>query len=162
MDPLKCLAAFCALAVTATASVAAPTDACAILTPAEVSAILGVPVGPGEPMMPTVRTVCTFNETGSASRWVNAQIIITDAKTFARNKTPVEHVIKAPEPGIGDEAYWSEYQQMVPQLYVRKGSAYFMISARTGSPGSAAAGKNDTEGEKAATRKLAAAILKKL
>lgn len=43
------------------ASAAPLTDACALVTPAQVSAALGVTVKPGEYMLPSNKTICTFD-----------------------------------------------------------------------------------------------------
>jgi hypothetical protein len=143
---------------------AAGNDACALLTVAEVGTVLGAPVDPGQPLSPTLPQYCSFNETakaGAAGR--NAQISIIDEHKFTLGKTPVPGIEKSPESGIGDEAYWTKAKGMVYNLSVKKGSSYFRVQSRTNKD---ALAKSNTaaldEQDKAADRKLALEILKKL
>jgi hypothetical protein len=148
----------------ASGSHAADNNACALLTAAEVGAIVGAPMDPGAPLTPTLRQYCSFNETGKGISGRNAHISIIDEHKFSLGKTPaIAGVEKSPESGIGDEAYWSKAKGMVYTLSVRKGSNYFRVQARTNKD---ALAKSNTpaidEQDKAADRKLALEILKKL
>jgi len=46
---------------------APPTDACSLLTPAKVSSVLGVTVGPGEKVVPNSAVVCGWQVPGEKS-----------------------------------------------------------------------------------------------
>ena len=143
---------------------AAPNDACTLLTPAQVGAALGTPVNDGEALSPTHREYCSFNETGKAGGvGRNAHISIIDEKKFTLGKTPIPRVEKMPESGLGDEAYWSKVRGMVYVLSVRKGSNYIRVQSRTNKEALAKANTPALdEQDRAADRKLALEILKKL
>jgi len=155
----------CALILLAPAgSQAAGSDACALLSAAEIGAIVGAPMDPGVPITPTMTQYCSFNETGKgpgAGR--NAQISIIDEHKFTVGKTPIGSLVKTPESGIGDDAYWTKPPGMVYNLSVKKGNSYFRVQSRTNKD---ALAKGNTpaldEQDKAADRKLAQAIIKKL
>ena len=143
---------------------AASNDACALLTRAEVSTVLGVPVTDGEPLSHTHREFCRFGEAGQAGgAGRNVQISVIDEKKFALGKTPISGVEKTPESGLGDEAYWSKARGMVFVLSVRKGSNYIRVQSRTNKDALAKANTPALdEQDKAVDRKLAVEILKKL
>jgi hypothetical protein len=144
-----------------TNSHAAGNNACALLTAAEVGAIVGAPMDPGAPLTPTFPQYCSFNETGNGTR--NAHISIIDEHKFALGKTAIAGVEKSAESGIGDEAYWSKAHGMVYNLSVRKGSNYFRVQSRTNKDALAKANTPALdEQDKAADRKLALEIIKKL
>ncbi|MBS0393878.1 MAG: hypothetical protein JSR54_04585 [Proteobacteria bacterium] len=150
MAALGCLAAGAAQAA---------EGACALLTASAVSAVLGVPVGEGAPPMPTLTQLCAWREAGKpAGAGRNADVTVIDEHKFTIYRTPRSIVTVTPEPGVGDEAFWSVAPGMVPQLVFRKGSHYIMLRARTALLGQG----SDAEKDKAADRKLAAEILKRL
>jgi hypothetical protein len=123
----------CVLTLIAAASAgAASNDACALLTPAEISVMLGAPVNAGEALSPAHREFCSFNEAGKpggAGR--NVHITILSEKQFTLGKTPVPGIEKTPEGGLGDDAYWSKVHRMVYVLSVKRGSSYIRVQSRT-------------------------------
>ena len=62
-----CGAAFLLCAALAPSSARADTDACTLLTPAQVHAAVGVTVGKGEHVTPTYVKTCTWRASGSSS-----------------------------------------------------------------------------------------------
>jgi hypothetical protein len=150
--------------IACTSAHAASNDACALLTPAQVSAVLGAPVNDGEALSPTHREYCSFNEAGKAGgSGRNVHISIIDEKKFTLGKTPVSGVEKTPESGLGDEAYWSKAQGMVYARSVKKGSNYVRVQSRTNKDAFAKANTPALdEQDRAVDRKLALEILKKL
>jgi hypothetical protein len=165
MIKLRTLGATSSLAMlAATAAGAAPSDACALLTPAQVSAILGATVGDGEPLMPTHREFCSWEEKGqSGGVGRNVRVSILSERMFTLGKTPMGMTQITAESGIGDEAYWSKIQGMVYFLSFRKGSTYVKVQSRT-NPKAFASGNTPQldEQDRQADRKLATEILKKL
>lgn len=165
MNHKASLGSMYALALIAgTAAHAASIDACALLTPAQVSASLGASVNDGAALSPTHREYCSFNETGKAGgAGRNVHISIIDEKMFTLGKTPISRVEKTPESGLGDEAYWSKAPGMVYVLSVKKGSSYIRVQSRTNKDAFAKANTPALdEQDRAVDRKLALEILKRL
>ncbi len=137
-------------------------DACAMLTPAEVGAALGVAVGPGERLMPSEMRFCTWHEQGKKQSR-NVRIDFISERQYEMGKTPIADVVKTPERGIGDDAYFSKVKGMVFTLSVRKGTICFRVMARSNPQAFVKA--NDAaidEKDKDIDRTLARAILRKL
>lgn len=65
---------------------APPTDACALVTPAQVSAALGVTVKSGEYMFPSNKTICTFDSAGAKT---GVEVAIVKLSLFNNEKTPM-------------------------------------------------------------------------
>ncbi len=144
------------------ASIAASPDACGILTQAEMSALLGVAVAPGERIMPTETRFCTWHEEGNGQRR-NAKISFVSQQQYDAGKTPFPSVVTTTEAGIGDEAYFSKPKGMVNSLSVKKGSNFFRVAVRTnaeafGKANDAAIDAKDKDVDRA----IARAVLKKL
>lgn len=134
---------------------AAPTDTCSLLTPAQVSAALGVPVV-GKSLGPKV---CFWSQAGakpgSTLRKVDLVILVTEGYTLA--KTPNSRTSVTPASGLGDDAYYfamTSGQYM--ELRVKKGSIVFGIRVhRSGTPFT-------TDQIKAKEKALAQEVLAKL
>ena len=144
------------------ASAASP-DACALLDQAEVSAALGVAVGPGERMTPTETRFCTWHEQGNDRRR-NVRVSVITEQTYRVGQTPISSlVVNTPESGIGDEAYFSKSKGMVYVLSVKKGGNFFRVQARSNAEALAKANDagNDDK-DKEIDRAIARAIVKKL
>ncbi len=141
---------------------AAALDACSLLTSAEVAAALGVAVDAGERLTPTETRFCTWHERGN-QHGRNVRINFITQQQYEVGKTPVPNVVKTPESGIGDDAYFSKAQGMVFNLSVKKGTTYFRVMARS-NPEAFVKG-NDSgidENDKNIDRTIARAVLKKL
>ena len=161
---LHCTLLYLACVAVSGPAVAAGRDACALLPAAEVSSILGATVGEGEPLSPTHREYCAFNETGKAmGAGRNAQLSIIDERKFTLGRTAIAGIEKSAESGLGDEAYWSKARGIVYVLSVRKGSSYLRVQSRTNKDALARANTPALdEQDRAADRKLALAALKRL
>jgi hypothetical protein len=144
------------------AALAASPDACALLTPADISTVLGVEVGPGERLMPTETRFCTWHEQGKKQNR-NVRVDFISDRQYEMGKTPLPNVVKTPESGIGDDAYFSKVKGMVFTLSVMKGSTFFRVAARSSAEAFAKANDaaNDDK-DKDIDRAIARAILKKL
>jgi hypothetical protein len=103
---------------------APPTDACALVTPAQVSAVLGVTVGPGEHVFPSSTTLCGFGSAGAAKRVVVA--IITPVM-FANEKHPLQGIKEEMLGGVGDDAHYMTTPGFGTGLSVIKGGFAFKI-----------------------------------
>lgn len=114
-----------ALALTlAPAAHAAPSDACALASPAQISQVLGVNVGPGEHMTPTSTTLCAFGQPGPQKHVVLA--IITP-QMFAYEKHPLQGIKEEVLNGVGDEAHYMTTPGFGTGLSVRHGNFVFKV-----------------------------------
>lgn len=131
------------------ACAAPPTNACSLLTPAQVSAAVGASVGAGTPLFPTDTKVCQWRTT-SAQAKIRVQLFLKDARAFAYAKMPVQGITKVAAGGIGDDAVYSTG----PVLSVKKGDISFNVHVLSyGLP---------DEKAKAMEKALALDVLKKL
>jgi len=147
-------------AVTATT----PSDACALLTPPQVSSALGTVVGPGQPMVPGNTTVCTWKEQGvPGGTERNVSVSVMAVKSFENGKIPMTGITKTPVSGVGDEAYFIEPRGMAAGLSVRKGDTCFQVRARSNATWAKTGKTPESEAkDQAVDRALALEILKKL
>lgn len=108
----------------ATTAFAAPvTDACSVLTAAQVSAALGSPVASGTYITPTFKTTCTWTiPTGGA---VTLQLMTI--RFFNAGKGALAAAETESTSGVGDEAYYHGLGSTIG-LVVRKGGAAFKIA----------------------------------
>jgi hypothetical protein len=135
---------------------AAPsTDACSLLTAAQVSEALGVSV---EADKAVDKSFCTWSQQGAAlkRKMVMLTIIepignLTPVDRFNAAKMPLPGVVKTPVSGLGDDAVYGGNNSRVA-LTVKKGNAAFEIVV-SGFP---------VEESKAKERALAQVVLAKL
>ncbi len=102
---------------------AAPTDACTMLTPAQVSAILGVQVGAGSGL---VQHVCSWYASGTQK---GATLIIYSPKRFDVIKQSMAGYgpAKTSLGGVGDEALFGEIRDIAGTVLVKKGDFVYMV-----------------------------------
>jgi hypothetical protein len=115
-------------AMTSSADAAPPTDdACSLLTTAQVSTGLGVPVGAGTYITPTFKKTCTWTAiTNGGTVTLNLQSI--DQYEGGRKLASYgKSVSSASVAGIGDDAYYFSTDKLA-SLVVRKGDAAFKIA----------------------------------
>jgi hypothetical protein len=116
---------------------AAPTDdACSVLTPAQVSATVNVPVGAGTYVMPTVKKTCTWTATGSAAvgvKFVTVLLQSLDAYQGGKAMGQMKNVTVTRASGVGDEAYYLAVGVNVG-LIVKRGSTAFKVAVYGGIP----------------------------
>ena len=102
-------------------AMAAPaTDACALLTPEQVSDVVGAKVGAGTYTAPGFTKTCT---------WVTKGIIVTlmleGTDAFQKQKTsPMPGMEVTPASGVGDDAFYVTISPNV-SLFAKKGSSAF-------------------------------------
>lgn len=116
---------------------AAPaTDACALLTQAQVTAAMGVPMGPGQ-HSGSGPSMCVWYEPGSSAAKPSAMRVLLDVfgqmgsltpvDRFNNGKTPVKGIKKNPVSGVGDDAYSIVTPGIGPGLNVKKGNSAFQV-----------------------------------
>lgn len=117
----------CALAACRARAASAETlsDPCALLTSAQISAVVGATVGAGEPIG---TTGCQWY-TGPATP-TNPHIVATLAlwggSAFAGMKTPLPNITKTSFGGLGDDAVWTVVGPLTT-LSVKKGTVAFIV-----------------------------------
>lgn len=138
----------------AIALLAAPSDPCALLTAAQVSAALGATVSAGKPLASTVCQWQQEGKTGIESLKLDVTMITPDR--FARMKSVTIGTVTAAA-GIGDDAYYSTLKTgstITTTLNVKKGNTAVVIRVF--------GGKKPVEEYQAKEKALAQAILPKL
>lgn len=109
---------------------APPKDACSLLTAAQVSAALGVPV---EADKAVDKSFCTWSQQGAALKRKTVMLTIiepigdlTPVDRFNAAKMPLPGVVKTPVSGLGDDAVYGGNNFRVA-LTVKKGNSAFEI-----------------------------------
>ncbi len=116
-----------------TACAAPSTDACSLLTAAQISAVLGVSVGPGEKIVPTSASLCGWEVPGQKGLDRKRVVLsiytqmgsATPVQRFNRAKTPIQGITKEPVAGVGDDAIFAATPGFGTGLIFRKGDAAF-------------------------------------
>jgi hypothetical protein len=119
--PIACFFIF-ATAVPAALAQSA-SDACSLLTQAQVSAAVGAQVGPGGWVTPTFKATCTWTAPGKI-----VTLMTESVSTFQSGKTPISPIMQVvPAPSIGDDAYYV-VESTIVMLFTKKGSVAFKTS----------------------------------
>jgi len=116
------LVAICAV-VEPSAS-AAPSDACSLLTPEQISGVLGAAVGPGERLVASSPKMCGFGGAGNAKRVVVALLTLD---MFTHEKTPLQGISEESVSGLGDDAHFMTTPGFGTGLSIKKGSFAFKV-----------------------------------
>jgi hypothetical protein len=110
------------------AHAAAAADACSLLSTEQVSSILGIPVAPGEHIVPNSLTSCAWMGPGGASLGSKKMVLsLMSARAFETGKTPVKGVTETVVSGLGDDAYYISMPPFGTALSVKKGGACFQL-----------------------------------
>ena len=111
------------------ASAAPPPKACSLLTPAQVSAVLGVSVGPGQALSPSDTKLCHWGEAVGKKKGV--MITLQNPLAFTYAKMPAGHgITKVPVSGIGDDAVYGTTPGYPTVLTVKKGDVVFVVHVK--------------------------------
>jgi hypothetical protein len=125
------LGALGAAVLTLSATLAGPAfagDACALLTAAQVGAVLGGPIQAGAPITPTDRNVCAWHAlTGGAYVTVMLQTTAAADRARATYGTMGGRAAISPAPGLGDSAYYLAVGDQLG-LTVTKGAYAFKVT----------------------------------
>jgi hypothetical protein len=120
------LCAVLAIAVSS-AKAAPPTDACSLLTQAQVSSALGTSVGAGQQL--GASSLCGWGKMGGKRVVLSIYTQMGSMTPIERynnaKNTPVKGIIKTPVSGIGDDALYMTTPGLGTGLFFRKGSAAF-------------------------------------
>jgi hypothetical protein len=114
---------------------AGTSDGCAVLTPAQVSAVLGVSVGAGQHIIPSSPASCGWaqpadsNHTGKRAVFEIWRAVgkLSPADRFTIAQKPVQGIPKAPVSGVGDEAIYITTAGIGTGLTVRKGTSVLTV-----------------------------------
>jgi hypothetical protein len=131
-----------ALAAVPSASAAPPNDACALVTQAQMSAALGVPIGTGQHVVPTFTKECTWTPTGGATKDVKyATVSFQDPTGYAMGKMVAQQAqakVNKEEgagsmaadsaSGIGDDAYYTSMGTGYTALLLKKGNVALKVA----------------------------------
>jgi hypothetical protein len=113
-------------AITPRANAAPSEDACSLLTPAQVTAAVGVSVGAGQ-YVGTSKKTCTWYATGSAKQGAKyVTLLLQGPDAFQGGKT-LPRVTIVPVSGVGDDAYYLAVLEQVG-LIVKKGNVGFKVA----------------------------------
>jgi hypothetical protein len=113
-----------------TAYAGPPTDACSLLTPAQVSAVLGLKVDAGTPLPGNSRLwhwgAAVVMAKGMSKKGV--MLTLQDPMAFTYAKMPAGHgIVKVPVSGIGDDAVYGTTPGFPTVLTVKKGDVVFVV-----------------------------------
>jgi hypothetical protein len=105
-----------------------PVDACALLTQAQVSAVLGTQVEAGQRLVASSARICGWSPPGGPV--IDGKKVLVTLMTdrqFDLGKTPMTGITKTPVSGIGDDAYYVTAGGLGTTLSVKKGSFYVQV-----------------------------------
>ena len=127
-----CGAAYLLCAAVAPGAAQADTDACALLTPAQVRAAVGVTVGKGEHVTPTYVKTCTWRASGSSSvKFVTLHLQSSAAydggKQMAQRMAALSKGGAVKSASVGDDGYYFVAGTQVG-LLVKKGGVSFKVA----------------------------------
>ncbi len=126
---LLCAACISGGAWVAAATAAPSADACALLTPAQVGAALGVSVGAGSYVTPTYKKTCTWKASTGDGGYVT--LMLQDPGAFQGGKqlgqTASTSISVTSISGVGDDAHYLAVADQVG-LIVKKGNAAFKVA----------------------------------
>jgi hypothetical protein len=116
-------------AMTGSADAAPPTDdACSLLTTAQVSAALGVPVGAGTTITPTFKKTCTWTAATNGGGTVTLNLQSVDQYEGGRKLASYGKSVSSTSiAGVGDDAYYSGTDKLI-SLVVKKGDVAFKVA----------------------------------
>jgi hypothetical protein len=144
----------------------ASNDACSVVTQDQVSADVGVSVGPGEHVMPTAVKTCTWTATDTTKGVKYVTVSFWDPKGYdggkrlaeqmaaqSKNDKDAAPMANASASGIGDDAYYTTMGSGYSGLMVKKGNVALKIAIYGDMP---------IEKKKTAERAIALQALSKL
>jgi hypothetical protein len=103
------------------------TDSCLVLTPAEISATLGVPIDPGHHVLASSSIMCSWPQTGASGEAAQKLVLnFSSLPSFQREKAATTVVI-TPAAGIGDDAFYVT-TDLGTSLYIKKGNTAIAFS----------------------------------
>jgi hypothetical protein len=129
------------------------SDACALLTTAEVSAALGTTVEAGKRVIQSSPRVCGWAPPGGPQiDGKKLTLTLMTLQSFETGKKPAEGIEKTPLTGVGDDAIYIVTKGFGAALNVKKGSSAFQLRVGGFKP----------DQEKAIEKALAVQVLAKM
>ena len=126
-------------------------DSCSVLTPAEISATLGIPIDPGHHVLASSSIMCSWPQTGATGETAQKLVLnFTSLPSFQREKAATTVVI-IPAPGIGDDAFYVT-TNLGTSLYIKKGNTAIAFSIHQKLPAATLMAEEKTLGLDAAPR----------
>ena len=101
----------------------APSDPCSPVTQTEVSAVVGVTVGPGEKITPKA---CQWMWTNNTTSTVRVTLQFLDAQDLGDMRAGLPGIKKTPISGLGDDAVYTTVGTLTT-LSVKKQSVGFVV-----------------------------------
>jgi hypothetical protein len=110
-------------------------DACAVLSQAQVSAALGVPVDAGKQIGPS-SALCGWKKQPNDRSHTGKRVMLSlyrtlgkssPAERFENGKIPMQGITKTPVSGVGDDAYYIDTPGLGIGLNVKKGASFFQV-----------------------------------
>jgi hypothetical protein len=132
MNSKRSIALFIGMAFLLVACVSRPaygapaSDPCSFLTKGQVSAVLGVQVGEGQRVAPTL---CQWSAPGPPEATTKkVTLTFQNAQAFAYAKMPAGHgITKTPMSGLGDDAVFGVTPKFAATIAVKKGETVFTV-----------------------------------
>jgi hypothetical protein len=109
----------------------ADTDACSLLTPAQVSAVIGVPVGAGAHVTPTFVKTCTWQPTGGSD--IRAVTVNLQTSAFydgvkQKVSTATALGVSMSPAAVGDDGFVETIGGEMPTLWFKKGTVALKVA----------------------------------
>ena len=138
------------LSLSTSRTASALPDPCSLLTPKEISSVVGATFGASKPIS---ATACSWiAPSGPASPGVTVTLAVQDAKEWDKATAPLAGVTRLPESGIGDAAIYTIAGPFA-SFGVRKGAVTVIIRMY---------GAHDLAKQKSLEKSLAANAIAKL
>jgi hypothetical protein len=132
---LIALVIFFLIAATPPSATAAPAaDACLLLTPAELSSVLGVQMAAGQHTTPTYLKTCTWTPSGGSTKalkFVTLNLESADGYEAGKNmmkQMQSKNMTFTPATGIGDDAFYTIFGSNITSLIAKKGKVSFKLA----------------------------------
>lgn len=127
-----CAASLSLLAAATPLAAQADTDACTLLTPAQVGAAVGVPVSEGKHVTPTYVKTCTWNGSGSSkvkavTLYLQTAAAYDGGKRMASQMAAASKGAAVKPASVGEDGYYFVAGDQVG-LLVKKGGVSFKVS----------------------------------
>ena len=117
------------------ASAAPPTDACALLSTAQLSAALGVPMDAGKYVTPGFLRTCKWTPGGGATPGLKfVTLYLQPADGFDAGKSMLQMgqsrgaAVVTTLSGVGDDAYYASFGSNITSLFVKKGATALKLT----------------------------------
>lgn len=127
-----CAASLSLLAAATPLAAQADTDACTLLTPAQVGAAVGVPVSDGKHVTPTYVKTCTWNGSGSSkvravTLYLQTAAAYDGGKRMAGQMAAAAKGAAVKPASVGEDGYYFVAGDQVG-LLVKKGGVSFKVT----------------------------------